>query len=80
MIAGYERPSHVRAALEGFKRERQGTSDPRWLAQIDEQERIFQEELARMEREGVQEEPEPGHPALGTLAYVGKAGRGRIIV
>jgi hypothetical protein len=80
MIAGYERPSLVRAALEGFKRERQGTSDPRWLASIEAQERLFLNELARMEREGVQEEPEPGHPALGTISYVGKAGRGRIVV
>jgi hypothetical protein len=80
MIAGYERPSHVRAMLEGFKRERQGTSDPRRLAQIEAQEAIFEAELARMEAEGVTDEPEPGHPALGTIAYVGKAGRGRIII
>ena len=33
-----------------------------------------------MEREGVQEEPEPGHPALGTISCVGKAGRVLIIV
>jgi len=80
MIPGYERPELVRAMLEGFKRERQGTSDPRWLAAIDEQERVFKAELARMEREGITDEVEPGHPALGTLAYVGKTGRGRIVI
>ena len=32
-----------------------------------------------MEREGVPEEPEPGHPALGTSAWVGRQGRGLII-
>lgn len=77
---GYERPSLVRAALEGLKRERQGTSDPRRLAQIEAQEVLFEAELARMEREGIMDEVEPGHPALGTISYVGKAGRGRIIV
>jgi hypothetical protein len=80
MIAGYERPSLVRAALEGLKRERQGTSDPRWLASIEAQERLFEDELARMEADGITDEVEPGHPALGTVAYVGTAGRGRIIV
>jgi hypothetical protein len=80
MIAGYERPSQVRAMLKGFQHERKGTSDPRWLAAIDEQERIFQEELARMEAEGVPEEAETTNPAMGTGAWVGKTGRGRIIV
>lgn len=80
MIAGYERPSLVRAALEGLKRERQGTSDPRWLASIEAQERLFEDELARMEADGITDEVEPGHPALGTVAYVGRVGRGRIIV
>jgi hypothetical protein len=80
MIAGYERPSLVRAALEGLKRERQGTSDPLWLASIEAQERLFEDELARMEADGITDEVEPGHPVLGTVAYVGTAGRGRIIV
>jgi hypothetical protein len=66
--------------LEGFKRERQGTSDPRWLAAIDEQERVFKAELERMEAEGVPEEAETENRALGTPAWVGRQGRGLIII
>jgi hypothetical protein len=60
VIAGYERPSQVRAMLEGFKHERRGTSDPRWLASIEAQERIFKVELKRMEAREFRRSPSPG--------------------
>jgi hypothetical protein len=50
----------------------------RHLAAIAAQEAIFQAELERMDREGDYEEPKL-EPSLGSLAWVGTRGRGRII-
>jgi hypothetical protein len=78
MIAGFEKPWQVRAQLVAFEHERRGAVDARHRAAIDEQEAIFLAELERMEAEGVPEETEPGNPALGTLAWVSRKGRGLI--
>jgi hypothetical protein len=62
MIAGYEKPSQVRAQLAAFEHERRGAQSERHLAAIAEQERIFRRELKRMEKEGVPDEDETTAP------------------
>jgi hypothetical protein len=78
VIAGYEYRWQVEAQLRGFERERQGAQNARHLEAIAKSEAIFKEELERMDREGDYVEPEMPK-GYGTLACVGKAGRGRII-
>ena len=78
MIPGYEHRWQVEQQLAAFAHERKGAQNQRHLDAIAGQEAIFKAELERMDREGDYVEPE-GNPALGTLAYVGRAGRGLII-
>ena len=78
MIAGFEHRWQVEAQLAAFEHERKGAQNAAHLEAIAGQEAVFRAELERMDREGDYVEPE-GNPALGTLAYVGRAGRGLII-
>jgi hypothetical protein len=73
-IAGSSKPSSPRSSMNARARRASGG-----LAAIAEQEAIFRAEFERMDREGDYEEPK-GEPSLGTVAYVGTRGRGRIIV
>jgi hypothetical protein len=78
MIAGFEHRWQIEAQLRAFEHERKGAQNERHRASIAAQEAIFQAELERMDREGDYVEPE-GPASLGTTAWVGTAGRGRII-
>ena len=78
MIAGFEHRWQVEAQIAALEHERKGAQTDRHRESIAEQEAIFRAELERMDREGDYKEPE-GNPAIGTLAYVGRAGRGLII-
>jgi hypothetical protein len=78
-IAGFEHRWQVEAQLAALEHEKRGAQSERHLASIAEQEAIFRAELERMDREGDYEEPKL-EPALGSLAWVGTRGRGRIIV
>jgi hypothetical protein len=73
MIAGFEYRWQVEAQLAAFEHERKGTSDPRWLAAIDEQEAIFRAELERMDREGDYEEPGRS-PRQGPFSWIDDQG------
>jgi hypothetical protein len=79
MIAGFEHRWQVEAQLAAFEHERKGAQNARHLEAIAASEAIFKAELERMDVEGDYEEPK-GPASMGTRAYVGKAGRGRIIV
>jgi hypothetical protein len=78
MIPGFEYRWQVEAQLAAFQHERKGAQTPAHLKAIAAQEAIFRAELERMDVEADYVEPE-GPKSLGTLAHVGKAGRGRII-
>jgi hypothetical protein len=78
VIAGFEHRWQVEAQLSAFEHERKGTSDPRWLAAIDESERVFREELARMDREGDYEEPGRS-PRQGPFSWIDDQG-GPIVI
>lgn len=80
MIAGYELRWQVKDMLAALEREKTcGNMTARRLEAIEAQERIFRAELERMETTDEGDEPVTTNPALGTLAYVGRAGRGLII-
>ena len=79
MIAGFEHRWQVEAQIAAFEHERKGAQTERHQAAIAAQEAIFKAELERIDVEGDYEEPE-GPASLGTTAWVGTAGRGRIIV
>ena len=79
MIPGFEHRWQVEAQLRAFEHERKGAQNARNLDAIAAQEVIFKAELERMDVEGDYVEPE-GPAPLGTAAWVGTAGRGRIIV
>ena len=79
MIAGFEHRWQIEAQLRAFEHERNGAQNERHLDAIAAQEAIFKAELDRIDREGDYEEPK-GPASLGTTAWVGTAGRGRIIV
>jgi hypothetical protein len=79
VIAGFEHRWQVEAQLAAFEHERKGAQTAAHLEAIAEQEAIFRGELERMDREGDYEEPKL-EPSLGTAAWVGTRGRGRIIV
>jgi hypothetical protein len=78
MIAGFEHRWQIEAQLRAFEHERRGAQSERHRASIAAQEAIFKKELARIDVEGDYVEPE-GPASLGTTAWVGTAGRGRII-
>jgi hypothetical protein len=79
-IPGFEYRWQVMAQLAGFENERRGAQTEAHREAIARQEEIFKAELARIDREGDYVEPEGKSPSMGTFWYVGKAGRGRIIV
>jgi hypothetical protein len=79
-IPGFEYRWQVEAQLAGFENERKGAQTEAHRDAIARQEAIFKAELERMDREGDYMEPEGEAPSMGTIWYVGKAGRGRIIV
>ncbi len=79
MIAGFEHRWQVEAQLAAFEHERKGAQTERHREAIAAQEAIFRAELERMDKEGDYVEPK-GPESLGTVAWVGSAGRGRIIV
>ena len=78
MIAGFEHRWQIEAQLRAFEHERKGAQNERHREAIAAQEAIFKAELERMDREGDYQEPK-GPESLGTVAYVGSHGRGRII-
>ena len=78
MIAGFETRAHVLAQLAALEREKSsGHMNARWLEAIESQERLFRAELESLGG-GDYPQPDP-HPAAGTLAHVGRDGRGLII-
>jgi Ca2+-binding RTX toxin-like protein len=79
-LAGFGHRWQVEAQLAAFEHERKGAQNERHREAIAAQEAIFKAELERMDKEGDYQEPEGESPSMGTIWYVGKAGRGRIIV
>ena len=79
MIAGFEHRWQVEAQLAAFEHERKGAQNAKHLEAIAASEALFKAELERMDVECDYVEPE-GPASLGTAAWVGTAGRGRIIV
>jgi hypothetical protein len=75
MIARFEQPFHVRAQIEALNRELRGhIRNERHRDQIKASLAVFEKELARMVKEGVEDEPESGNKAFGTLAWHGDLG------
>jgi hypothetical protein len=79
VISGFETKREVRAQLAAFEHERKSAQTDAHRGAIAGQEALFRAELERMERTGEGEEPVTTNRALGTLAYVGRAGRGLIV-
>lgn len=80
MIPGYERPMHIRATLAALRRERLNPWSESHAIAVDAQIGLFEAELARMEAEGIEDEPDPNddpNPAHGTRdaygAWVGRS-------
>jgi hypothetical protein len=80
VIAGYELKWQVESMLAALEHEKgAGHMTARRLEAIEAQQRIFAAELERMEATGEGGDPVTTNKALGTTAYVGSAGRGRLI-
>jgi hypothetical protein len=79
VIAGFEHRWQVEAQLAALEREKgSGHMNPAWLQKIEEQIRLFEGELKRMDREGDYEEPGRS-PRQGPFSWVDDQG-GPIVV
>ena len=71
MIAGFERPSLIRAHLVALERELLSLWSESHGEAVRAQITLFETELARMEAAGIQDEPDDNNPAHGTRDYHG---------
>jgi hypothetical protein len=71
-VNGFDKPREIRAVLEALKHEKRShIYNERHLAEIERQEALFTAELKRMEAEGIEDEPAPGHTPWSMTGWVG---------